>query len=176
MARNGRAVGSGGSGCGRSLRTLSAVVAGVVLAGCYVYVPAEPGTVSPGAEVRVRVDRSVPLSVGEVPLPDDGHVIRGTLLAGPSMDTLLCSVLLTPMGSSFGPGKLRGTVSIPAGAVEELGVRHLAKGRTASLVGAGVVLSAVIVKAAFDIHNAREGTDQTPGVDNALITLLRVRW
>jgi hypothetical protein len=148
----------------------------MVLGGCYVYVPAEPGTVSPGAEVRVRVDRSVPLSVGEVPLPGDGHVVRGILLAGRSADTLSCSVLLTPMGSSVGSGKLRGTVSIPAAAVEELRVRHLAKGRTASLVGAGIALSAIIVANAFDIHNAREGTDQTPGVDNALITLLRVRW
>lgn len=176
MARNGGAVRSGGSGNRRSLRTLSAVMAGVVLAGCYVYVPAEPGTVSPGAEVRMRVDKSVPLSVGEVALPDDGHVIRGTLVAGPSTDTLLCSVLLTPLGSGVGSSKLRGTVSIPAGAVEELEVRHLAKGRTAGVVGAGIALSAIIVAKAFDIHNAREGTDPTGGVDNAVITLLRIRW
>lgn len=168
---------SGGSGDRRSLRALCAVAAAVLAAGCYVYVPAEPGTVSPGAEVRMRVDKSVPLFVGEVPLPGaDGHVVRGTLIAGPSSDTLLCSVLLTPLGSGVGSSKLRGTVSIPAGAVEELEVRRLAKGRTASVVGVGVALSAIIVVNAFDIHNAKEGTDPTGGVDNAVITLLRIRW
>lgn len=168
---------TGGSGRGRSLHALSAlaaVVAAVLTAGCYAYVPARPEAVPPGTEVRIRVQKDVPLSVGAVPLPTDRNVVRGTLLSGPSDDTVRCSVLLQPWGAEMGRSGLRGTVSIPARAVQELEVRHLSKTRTGAVVALGVAVGWVLAAHTLDVHNAREGTDQGGGVDNALITLLRL--
>jgi hypothetical protein len=62
------------------------------------------------------------------------------------------------------------------GAVEDVQVRRLAKARTATVAGVGVALAWVLVANAFDIHNSKEGTDPTGNVDNALITLFRLRW
>lgn len=166
----------GGSGRGRSLRTFSAVAA-ILVAGCYVYEPVQPAAVPPGTNVRIRVEKDVTLSVGAIPVPQsDGNVVRGTLVPGPSADTLRCSVLLQPWGVDVGQSGLRGTVSIPARAVQTLEVRHLSKTRTAAVVALGVALGWAVTARALDVHNAREGTDPTGGVNNALITLLRVRW
>lgn len=148
----------------------------LALAGCYNYTRVEPGAVPPGSDVRIRVDRDVPLSVGAIPLRDGGGVLRGKLVRGPSTDTLFCDVLLgTPIDGEVSRG-LRGTVSIPAGAVESVEVRGLDVLRTGGLVGGGVLLAWVIVDNAFDIHNGKEGTDPSGNVDNARITLFRLRW
>lgn len=166
----------GGSGRGRSLRTFSAVAA-LLVAGCYVYEPVEPAAVPPGTNVRIHVEKDVLLSVGSVPVPQsDGNVVRGTLVPGPSADTLRCSVLLQPWGVEAGQSGLRGTVSIPARAVQTLEVRRLSKTRTTVVAAIGVALGWAVTAHALDVHNAREGTDQTGGVNNALITLLRLRW
>ena len=164
----------GGGGYGRSRRILAAGAASALM-GCYTYTPTPPSAAPPGSDVRIHVARGTPLAVGETPLPQNGNgVVRGKLIEGPSSETLLCSVLLeTGLPGSTSRG-LRGTVSIPMDAVEELEVRRLDRFRTFSLVGLGTALAFVIVDAAFDVRNSREGTDESGGTDNALITLFRI--
>ena len=89
------------------------------LPGGYNYARVEPAAVPAGADVRIRVAEGVSLVVGEVPLDlDHGNVVRGKLLRAPDTDTLFCDVLLeTPADGSVPSRGLRGTVSIPAGAV-----------------------------------------------------------
>jgi len=164
----------GGGGFGRSRRILAAGAA-LALMGCYTYTPTPPSAAPPGSDVRIHVSRSASLTVGEVPLPESG-VVRGQLVEAPSAETLMCSVLLeTGLPGSPSRG-LRGTVSIPLDDVEELEVRRLDRVRTFSLVGVGTVLAAIIVDAAFDVRNSKEGTDESGGTDNAVITLFRIGW
>lgn len=166
----------GGSGFGRSRRILAAGAA-LALMGCYTYTPTPPSAAPPGSDVRIHVSRGASLTVGEVPLLENGgSVVRGKLVEAPSAETLMCSVLLeTGLPGSPSRG-LRGTVSIPIDDVEELEVRRLDRVRTFSLVGVGTVLAAIIVDAAFDVRNSREGTDESGGTDNAVITLFRIGW
>jgi len=152
-----------------------AAAAQLALGGCYSFTRVEPGEVSPGSDVRIRVDRSVSLSLGAVPLPEDGGVVEGKLVRSASPDTLMCDVLLAPRAEGVASLALRGTVSIPAGAVEAIELRRLDPVRTGGLVAGGLALAWVIVDHAFDIHNGREGTDNTGGTDNARIVLFRLR-
>ncbi|GMV06551.1 MAG: hypothetical protein AMXMBFR53_28270 [Gemmatimonadota bacterium] len=166
----------GGGGLRRPRRALTALVLGLAAAGCYRYTPVEPAAAPAGSSVRIRVAPGVPLAVGAVPLPDDGsRVVRGTLRSGPSADTLLCDVLLDVPMEGAGRG-LRGTMSIPVGGVQELSVRSLDRSRTVGLVSASAILAAVILEAAFDIHNSKEGGDDGGGTDNARRVWLRVRF
>ena len=166
----------GGGGFGRPHLIALALIAQLGLGGCYNYTRVEPGAVPPGSDVRISVARGVPLSVGTNSFREDGGVVEGKLLQGPSSDSLICDVLLdAPVDGGASRG-LRGTVSIPAGAVESVEVRSLDKLRTGGLIGAGVVLAWVIVENSFDIHNAKEGTDPSGNVDNARITLFRLAW
>lgn len=171
MARAARGGGGGGS---RPRLALAALAASLALAGCYRYAPVDPASAPVGSSVRIRVAPGVPLSVGTVPLRDgSARTIRGTLRIGPSADTLLCDVLLDVPTDGAGRG-LRGTVSIPVGGVQELEVRSPDRLRTLGLVGSGAILAVVILDAAFDIRNAREGSDDPGGVNNARIVVFRV--
>jgi hypothetical protein len=127
--------------------------------------------------VRIEVTRGVPLTVGAVPLDTHGaNIVRGRLVSTPVVDTLLCDVLLETSVNGAPSRGLRGTVSIPIGAVERVEVRSLDRLRTGGLIGGSALLAWLIVDNAFDIHNGREGTDGHGGTDNARITIFRLRW
>lgn len=167
---------SNGSGPGRS-RWILAALAVAVATGCYRYAPTELSVVPAGTDVRIHVQRGVYLDQGTVPLgQEETRLVRGRIVESPYSDTLLCSVLVQSSVSGAASRGLRSTVSIPRSAVEEVEVRRLDRLRTFSLVGVGVVLSAIIVDASFDIRNANEGPEGSDNVNNAVLTLFRIRW
>ena len=167
----------GAGGLGRLRRALTVLALSVLASGCYAYTQVSPAAAPPGSSVRLRVDPRVPLSVGEMPLPDGGRVIRGKLLQGSSSDTLLCSVPLSN-GDPLTPLRgLRGTVSVPVADVERFEVRRLQKGRTAATVATGALLGFAVLEWAFNITNPnKEGGDEPGGVNNARVELFRLRW
>lgn len=166
----------GGGGFGRLHLTALLLSAQLGLAGCYSYTRVEPGAVPPGSDVRVRVSNGVELNVGELPLLEDGGMVEGKVLRTPTADTLFCDVLLGIPEEGAASRGLRGTVSIPAGAVESVEVRRLDKLRSGGLVGAGVALAWVILDASFNINNPNPPADEPGGVNNARITLFHLRW
>jgi hypothetical protein len=168
----------GGSGERRSRLAVLTALGQLTLAGCYAYTAVEPVAAPAGSDVRIHVDRGAALSVGTLPLVENGEgiMVRGTLLASPATDTLLCSVALRPEDPGAASMGLRGTVSIPLGMVREMEVRHMDRTRTFGLAGAGAVLAWIIVDAAFDIRNPEQGPEGSDNTDNAVVTLFRVRW
>lgn len=162
----------GGGGFGRPRLTAAAAL--LVLAGCYNYTPVQSGAVPHGSDVRVHVARGVDLSAGAIPL-EGGSTVRGKILRAPTADTLFCDVLLQAPAQGTSRG-LRSTVSIPMRAVEQVEVRSLDRARTGGLVAAGALLAWIIVDASFDIHNAKEGTDEPGDTNQARITLFRWGW
>lgn len=166
----------GGGGARRLHLLVLAALAQLTLSGCYNFTRVDLGAVTPGSQVRVRVSPGTQLKVGEAPLREDGGTVSGTVVRAPTADTLFCDVLLgIPVEGAVSRG-LRGTVSIPAGAVQRVEVRTLDKKRTGGLVVLGLGLAWVLVDNAFDIHNGKEGTDNPGNVNNARITLFRLRW
>jgi len=166
----------GGGGSGRLHLTALLLSAQLALGGCYTYTRVEPGEVPSGSHVRVRVSEGVALKVGEAPLREDGGMVEGKVMRTPTADTLYCDVLVgVPMDGAVNRG-LRGTVSIPAGAVESVEVRSLDELRTGGLVGGGLVLAWVVVNAAFDVQNPNSPSPEPGSPNNAGITLLRLHW
>jgi hypothetical protein len=165
----------GGGGRGRLHLIALALTVQLGLAGCYNYARVQPGAVPAGSEVRVRVSDGVRLNVGEIPLLQDGGTVEGKVMRTPTADTLYCDVLVgVPADGEVNRG-LRGTVSIPAGAVESVEVRRLDKLRTGGLVGVGVALAWMVVDASFNINNPNPPVDEPGGVNNARITLFQLR-
>jgi hypothetical protein len=119
----------------------------------------------------------VSLDQGTVSPGENGsRLVRGRILETPYSDTLLCSVLVESRFAGAASRGLRSTMSIPLSAVEAVEVRRLDRLRTYSLVGVGALLSYIIVDASFDIRNAKEGPEGSDNVDNAVLTLFRIRW
>ena len=166
-----------GGGSRRPRRALTALALSLLTAGCYAYTEVSPAAVPPGSNVRLRVDSRVQLSVGEIPLPDGGRLIRGKLLQGSSSDTLLCSVALSNSGPLTPLRGLRGTVSVPVADVERLEVRRLQKGRTAAAVTTGALLGFAVLEWAFNVTKPnKEGGDDPGEVNNARVVLFGFRW
>lgn len=170
--------GAGGFGRPREHRGGLTVLALILLIpGCYSYTQVSPAAVPPGSSVRLRVDPRVPLKVGEVPLPDGGRMIRGTLLPGSSADTLVCSVPLSNGDPLTQVRGLRGTVFVPLAEVQRVEVRRFQKGRTAAVVGAGALLGLVVLNWAFDVVNPNTVSgDGGGGPNNARLPLFEFRW
>ncbi len=166
----------GGGGFGRLHLTALLLSAQLALGGCYTYTRVEPGAVPTGSDVRVRVSEGVELKVGEVPLREDGGTVEGKVVRAPTADTLFCDVLLGTPGEGAASRGLRGTVSIPAGAVESVEVRRLDRVRTGGLVGGGLVLAWVVVNAAFDVQNPNPPSPEPGSPNNAGVTVFRLHW
>lgn len=143
--------------------------------GCYSYSAVAPGAVPVGSHVRVQVRPGAELHVGSLALPDRAP-LRGRVDGYQTPDTLLLGVALDPSSSGTPSRGLRGAVALPLSDIERVELRRLDRVRTGASVGALVLLGAAVLDLAFDIRNAREGTDDPGGVDNARIVLLRWRW
>ena len=151
------------------------ILAAAVLGGCYSYTPAEPAAVPAGSHVRLRAAGGASLDGAPAGLDRD-RIVRGRLLHSPTVDTLLFSLAIEPESPTTARRGLRSTVAIPTASVSALEIRRLDRTRTGALVGAGAVLAAVVLDAAFDIRNGREGDDDPGGVDNAVVPLFRFLW
>lgn len=146
-------------------------------AACYTYTQVSPAAVVPGSSVRVRIAAQAALPPGTVPRADGTRMVQGTLLRGSSADTLVCAVPLTDGDPIAGSRGLSGTALVPVADVERVEVRHLQKGRTAAVLGAGTLLGLAVVRWAFDVTlPSKQGGEQPGGGNNARRVLLQLRW
>ena len=166
-----------GSGLGRSRRPHMGVALSLLfLSGCYAYAEVSPAAVPPGRDVRLRLARGTEVSLGTIPVLDDGGPLEGQVVDGTTPERLLLSVALGPgQPGNVGLG-LRSTVAIPMPDVARMEVRRLQRGRTAAAVGLGAVLAYAVTEWAFNVSNPGKEGGSPNGGDNALIAVFRLRW
>jgi hypothetical protein len=115
-----------------------------LVAGCYVYVPAQLETVPPQTEVRVFVSRQALANI-PVEVANNGSYLTGQL-AGRSADSVRVFVPVATRADMGLPIRdLRQEVRVPASQVLQVERREFSRGRTALLVAGGVGAAAGII-------------------------------
>jgi hypothetical protein len=141
-----------------------------LLAGCFVYVPADPATIPAGEEIRIFVSR-----VGMAQLPievaSNGTYLNGRF-EGRIADSVRVRVPVATRQVGFMTQDLRQEVRVPAGEVVQFERRELSRGRTALLVAGGVAGGAAVV--ALISGSITGGDDPGPGDDLSRIPLLSI--
>lgn len=166
----------GGGGC-RPRGALRALALSLVFAsGCHAYADVSPAAAPPGSDVRLRLAPGSAVGVGTMPMPDDGRLLLGKVVAGTSADRLLLAVAVEP-GEPGSPSLgLRSTVTVPVSEVERMEVRRLQKRRTAVAVGVGALLAYVATDWAFNVSNPNKPGSVPGGENNARLVRFRLRW
>jgi hypothetical protein len=117
---------------------------GLLCSGCYGYVPAEPGRVTPGEDVRVQLTSLETLpglaSVGREP----GESVAGRLVRGDGRELVLRVPVAVQSGAIL-TRTLGQDVTIPAGRIAQLERRELNRARTGLAFAGGVGALAAIL-------------------------------
>lgn len=140
-----------------SVRPTALIVLTVLLGGCYVARPADPGSLGPDDELRVLLSQRGRESLNGGVRVDDAGEIRGRLLRLTDDSLSIASRLRVPVGAGRMRSDIRQAITVPRADVLQISVPRLDRGRTGLLVGAGVALIAVFVTDLFDIRG--DGSD-----------------
>ena len=118
------------------VRSLSVLASLLVLGGCFRYAPVEPAAVEPQTTVRAHLTPGGAQRHQALLGLDDGH-LEGTV-AGVDDDEL--QLLTGGVGTRSGA-----TVTLSWGEIDGLERRHLDRGRTLLVAGAGVALGVAVL-------------------------------
>ena len=143
------------------------------LAGCFSYIPIEPGSVEPGLSVRARVSPGASSRIAPLLGSSDARRLDGTFVTHAG-DTLIVEVPTVMQDTREFGRTPNQRVSIGRGELLELEVRKLDRVRTGIIAGATAAIAG-----SFLIKSLRgdPGKEQLPGgggTDN--IVFLRVWW
>lgn len=141
-----------------------------LLAGCFAYVPADPGTIPAGQEVRVLLERGTEIELPDG-VPPESEVLRGRLVRRED-DRL---TLRVPVGERR-PGysvELGQDVRIPTAQVLQIQRRELDLGRSALLVAGGAAVAGALLMVIMDDAGASSTSPQPgPGPEVIRVPLL----
>ena len=115
------------------LRIPFAVVAILLIAGCYYYQPVDTPTPAPGSYLSARLTETGTDSLWRTVGPDVGE-IRGHLLSSDGR-ALIFSVVAVSLRHGMDVSWKGESVTLDRSYVSDLRGRHLAKGRTVALAG-----------------------------------------
>lgn len=122
-------------------------------AGCYSYIPSEPGVVPPGQQVRVFITQEELSRLAELPV-QQGTSLSGTLIRAETQNVVV-RLPVARRQTGFNMEVLGQDVFIPRDQILQLERRELNRPMTVLLtVGAGAALAGVVVAI---ISNARNG-------------------
>jgi hypothetical protein len=137
-----------------------ALLAPVLLAGCYTYAPVQSSALSPGTGVRARVSATAAERVAPLLGVSDARVLTGTLIDNRS-GTLIVEVPTLAQASIGTSGQtLNQRISIAPSDLVEIESRKLDRRRTGLVVGAAAVVS---ISATIAALKGGPGLDRPPG-------------
>lgn len=153
------------------LALAAALLAG---AGCYNYQVAEPGTLEPGGDVRIRLSPEAADRLEEVRMTED-RVMEGTLVEERGGE-LLVETAISRIDPAAGSRILKQVITVPSAEVREVETRSLNRGRTYLAAGVAAGLLAYLVAGQFQDGGGSDGvTPPGPPENRAVpIPLLRV--
>jgi hypothetical protein len=140
--------------------------------GCFSYIPARPGEVEAGVDVRARVSPDASARIAPLLGAADARRLDGKLveLGGDTLIVEVPTVMLT--NSEFGRTPNQ-RISIPRSELVELEVRKLDRARTMGIVGAGAIVLGVTLVNALKGEPGKEPLPGGGGTDNVVF---RIAW
>ena len=148
------------------------VVASLVLSGCFSYIPARPGEVEPGLDVRAQVSPTASARIAPLLGATEARRLDGKLITN-GTDTIIVEVPTVMLHNrEFGQTPNQ-RVSIARGDLLLLEVRKMDRGRTMAIVGgAAVVLGVALTKAL----KGEPGKEPLPGGGGTDAIVFRIAW
>jgi len=149
-----------------------ALLAAPWLAGCYAYADVDRAAVSPGATVRVSLEREEAVrhvdALGGLRERVEGQVAEQT---GPSALALTVRHTATPAQG----GMFNAFVTFPWNGVTRVELKRFSPTRTGLVAGGAAVVAVAVLSVLEGSSDAGQG--EGPGTEDAVrIPLLRVRW
>jgi hypothetical protein len=153
-------------------RTAIPVAALALLTGCFSYIPARPGEVEAGVDVRARVSPDAGARIAPLLGATDARRLDGKLITN-GADTIIVEVPTVMLDNREFGRTPNQRVSIPRSDLVELEVRKLDRWRTMGLFGgAAVVLGVTLTKAL----NGEPGKEPLPGGGGTDAIVFRIAW
>ena len=144
----------------------------ILVTGCFSYIPARPGEVEPGLDVRARVSPAAGERIAPLLGATDARKLDGRLITN-GADTIVVEVPTVMLDNREFGRTPNQRVSIPRRDLVELEVRKLDRWRTMGIVGgAAVVLGLTITKAL----RGEPGKEPLPGGGGTDAIVFRIAW
>ena len=144
----------------------------LVLSGCFSYIPARPGEVEPGLDVRARVSPTAGARIAPLLGATDARRLDGKLITN-GADTIIVEVPTVMLDNREFGRTPNQRISIPRGDLIELEVRKMDRWRTMGIVGgAAVVLGVALTKAL----KGEAGKEPLPGGGGTDAIVFRIAW
>ena len=152
------------------------VAVSLLNAGCYRYVEVDPGAVTPGADVRVRVTPTRASELENVLDQEDTREFGGVVMDGGSLGILRLSVPFQGVASGSASRGFNSLVDLEFLDVEDIRKREFDWARTGGLVGISAVITVAVLDAFFDPQDDTEGGIEPGDTEAAVIPLFSIRW
>ena len=154
------------------VRPATLVAIAVLSSGCFSYIPARPGEVEAGVDVRARVSPDASARIAPLLGASDARRLDGKLiqLGG---DTLIVEVPTVMLSNSEFGRTPNQRVSIARSDLVELEVRKLDRTRTMGVVGGGAIILGVTLINALKGDAGKEPLPGGGGTDNIVF---RIVW
>ena len=154
------------------IRTTILVAASSLLTGCFSYMPARPGDLEPGLDVRARVSQTAGARIAPLLGATDARRLDGKLIAN-GVDTLIVEVPTVMLDNREFGRTPNQRVSIPKGDLVELEVRKLDRWRTMAVAGGAAVILGITLNKAL---TGEPGREPLPGGGGTDAIVFRIAW
>lgn len=155
------------------VRALTLLV--LAFAGCYRYVPADRTALTPGRDVRVRINEAESSRFATI-LPDGARLVEGTVIQN-GADTLLLDVPVASNVLGSRVETINQRLDFSRAGIVDIELRQLDRIKTAIVVGGGGGLGLfVLIKGLQGAFRGGDDNDNLPGDDIVVPVFLRIRF
>ena len=154
------------------VRVAILVAAASLSTGCFTYIPARPGEIEPGLDVRARVSPAAGARIAPLLGATEARRLDGKLITI-GTDTLIVEVPTVMLNNSEFGRTPNQRVSIPKGELIELEVRKLDRLRTIGIVGGAAIVLGVTLTNAL---KGEPGKEPLPGGGGTDAIVFRIAW
>ncbi len=154
-----------------------AVMGSAWLAGCYQFIPLDPGAVRAGTRVRAQLTPGGAERLAAAVGSGTEERVEGRIVEVAPNGGLLLEVYRSPREAPVGVSSrtLASRVSLQARELAGLELKQLDRGRTALFLGGSALMAGILVTLAFSTYG-RGSEGGGPPVDEAVVPLFTIRW
>lgn len=148
------------------------LAAAALLTGCFTYIPARPGEVEAGVDVRARVSPDASARIAPLLGASDSRRLDGRLISS-GTDTIVVEVPTVMVDNREFGRTPNQRVSIARSDLVELEIRKLDRGRTMGIVGGGAIVLGVTL---INALKGEPGKEPLPGGGGTDAIVFRIVW
>jgi hypothetical protein len=141
---------------------------------CYRYTPADPGDITPGSTVRVRMNDAQTRRFAGI-VPEDRRVVEGTVVLQ-RPDTMLIDVAIHTDVRGTRVESLNQRIDLPRDGLIEVELRELDRGKTSLVLGGATLLVTLAIASTLSGAFRSDRTNPDPGQELVVPVFFRIRW